>query len=665
MPMSKIELFEEERLAIKPPDDINIAEWSGRYRILGKHSAIKGPYNLAMVPFLAPVMDDCCDPNVDEVGCCASAQLGKTDGLLVNTCGFYSDQEPSPIMVVLADQDTAEYVNTEKVRVMFEESEHLRHFYDSKTFNKEEITISNGARIDFAWASSVARLASKTCRITIADEIDKPGWNKVTAEAGAMSLLKERANTYPMGYRKHIWFSTPTTRTGNIIMLMQTFDIVYDWHVPCPHCGQLQPLRWSSKYLFGFKDDKYRAEDGTMHEFGGVVWEGGRDATRQQITETARYACGECGGLWTSAEKNKAVSKGRRIPRTEPTGYERRKFTHLNRLLSLFDGGRLDVMVQDWCDIFKKQGTDFREALKGFVNSTLAEPFEEVVIASTESKILKARTGLPAQIVPNQAVALTAFIDNQKYGFWFVVRAWARDFTSWNIHYGQLATWDDVERLLFETEYPVEGENNLAMKIWRAALDTGGGKKFEDMSMTEEAYWWLRNNATGRGCRVWGTKGASSAMAGLLKIGKALDKTPSGRPLPGGLSIITLNTNDLKENFHYRIGQAIKGRSRGAYLHAGEEVEHEEYVSHILAEEKKVKANGTVYWDQVKKRNDLLDCEVGCAAVADPSWPGGGVNLVVNRINTVRTGEIEPEPETTAPKKRRKMRGGFVNGWKR
>jgi len=629
-PPRYIDLFPEELEAIKPPDDIGIAEWSGKYRVLGRHSAIKGPYNLDMVPFLAPIMDDCCDPEVDEVACCASAQLGKTDGLLVNPCGFYCDQEPSPIMVVLADQDTAEYVNTEKVTVMFEESDHLRRLYDPKTFNKDEISLSNGARIDFAWASSIARLASKTCRITIADEIDKPGWKKVTAEAGAMSLLKERANTYPTGYRKHIWFSTPSTKKGNITILMETFDIVYDWHVPCPHCGQMQPLRWSRKYQYGFKDGLYRAKDGTMHTIGEVVWEGGREATRKQVSETARYCCGECGCLWTSAEKNAAVRLGERVSRTEETGGERRKFSHLNRILSLFDGGRLDVLVQDWIDIFKLSGMERREALKGFINSTLAEPFEEVLVSSTESKILKAKCNLLPQTAPHDVVALTAGVDVQKYNFWFAVRAWLNDYTSYLIHYGNLATWRDVETLLFSTSYMIDG-SDLRIPILRAAVDTGGGEKYEGFSMTEETEMWIRQNGAGRGCRVWGTKGASHAMVSKIKVGKALDRYPSGKPIPGGLQIISLDTHKMKDMYHYRLQQAIDRNEDGtskadqaAFLHSGTD---ELYARHILAEEKRLNDKNIEEWVQIGKRNDLFDADLLAMAAADPEWPLGGINL--------------------------------------
>lgn len=184
------------------------------------------------------------------------------------------------------------------------------------------------------------------------------------------------------------------------------------------------------------------------------------------------------------------------------------------------------------------------------------------------------------------------------YGFWFVVRALAADFTSWNIHYGHLPTWDDVEKLLFDSAYPMP-DSDFMMKIWRAGLDTGGGKnKFGgeyDVSMTERAYFRLRKNIVGRGCRVWGTKGSSNPLAGKVQLGKPLDRTPSGKPLPpipgiGGLQLVLFDTDKPKDAFHYRLQLAIENKPGAAYLHSSTD---SQYVSHILAEEKRKKKKGT------------------------------------------------------------------------
>ena len=86
------------------------------------------------------------------------------------------------------------------------------------------------------------------------------------------------------------------------------------------------------------------------------------------------------------------------------------------------------------------------------------------------------------------------------------------------------------------------------MRIWRTAVDTGGGDREDGLSMTEDTYNWLRRNGVGHGCRVWATKGSSTLLAGKIHLGKPLDKTPSGKPIPGGLQIVQLDTNRSEEH---------------------------------------------------------------------------------------------------------------------
>jgi phage terminase large subunit GpA-like protein len=146
----------------------------------------------------------------------------------------------------------------------------------------------------------------------------------------------------------------------------------------------------------------------------------------------------------------------------------------------------------------------------------------------------------------------------------------------------------------------------------------------------EVSYLWLTKNATGRGCRVWGVRGSSTLITyGKLKVGQPLDKTPSGRALPGGLRIISLDTNKLKDTYHYRLGQAIEAGPRAAYLHCKTD---RDYALQITAEEKRVDRKRLEAWVQVKKDNLLLDCEVMAMAVAEPECPGGGVNLIQSSI---------------------------------
>jgi len=266
-----------------------------------------------------------------------------------------------------------------------------------------------------------------------------------------------------------------------------------------------------------------------------------------------------------------------------------------------------------------------RKALKNFQNNHAAEPWKETIISSTEENILKAKVDLPPQTVPQEAIALTCGVDVQKIGFWFAVRAWAMDYTSWLIHYGNLGLWEDVEQLLFETIYPVM-DSDRSMRILRAAIDTGGGKKHENMSMTEETYHWLRKNQQGRGCRCFGTKGASRALASKLQVGKPIDKTPSGKPLKGGLQIISVDTHQMKDIYHWRLDQAIERDVQAAYLHSGT---GQDYARQILAEKKQLDDKGGEIWINPHSRpNHLFDAEILAMIAADPEWPGGGIHTL-------------------------------------
>ena len=633
-----------ELLVAKPKEKITISQWADEKRIL-TNAAIKGQYQSKHVPGLIPIMNYCVEhPQVEEIALCKSAQIGGTDGV-INIIGYFVDQDPSSIMLVLADEDTAiQEMSRRRIQPMFTDSPKLNTLPDKDNWLKDDLGFINGARVSLGWASSVGRLASRPFRIVICDEIDKPGYDIQTKEGDAVGLAKERTNTFDN--RIVFLLSTPTLTTGRITTELLSCEVIFDLHVPCPHCGQFQPLRWSMKHTYGFKDGKYRGDDGKMHPFGYVVWEGGREATRKQI-QKARYKCGECGGLWTNVQKNNAVQAAKLVPRGEHTGDEIKVGFHINRLYSLFPGGRLEKMVNDW--IHAVRSGDHLQ-IQGFVNSTLGEPFQQVTITTDGGKIIKARVDLEPKTVPEGTLCLTCGIDNQRVGFWYVVRAWADGFTSWLIDYGFLHEWADVENLLFETAYP-DAQNNQ-YRIWRAGIDTGGGK-FEEgggISMTEEVYFWLRQNGVGRGCRVWGTKGASKDTGKKISAGKPLDKTPSGKPLLGGLQVVTLNTDILKDSYHYRLEQAIKQEIiQAAFLHKGV---GNDYFKQIQAEEKQIDRKGKETWVQTKPNNHLLDCEVICHSLVDPEWPGGGLNLIRRPATT------NPKPKKEKKKSENPYTGG-------
>ena len=424
-------------------------------------------------------------------------------------------------------------------------------------------------------------------------------------------------------------------------------DEIRDFHVPCPHCGEFQPLRWSIEYAYGFDDGVFRSRDGRQLQIGGVVWEGGRNATEEQI-DAAVYKCGPCGAKWTTIQKNVAVQAGIWVSRKDPANRPRSVGFHINRLYSLLGkSGDIPKLVADFLDARAKGPRE----MQTFVNSALAEPWILTIAKTTESAILKARADYNQQTVPADVVALTAGVDMQKRGFWFTVRGFTREYRSYLIHYGWLGSYDELETLLFKTRYPVvdfgEAKPIVAdMGIWRAGIDTGGGALDidVDLTMTEQLYFWIRRQSGRPGPLIWPTKGSSHPMDRIVKVGQPIDKTPSGKPLPGGLSIATLDTGALKDAVFFRLGQAVAGEDiQPAYMHKQTGAD---YARQITAEEKRLNEKGVKEWVRIRPDNHLLDCECIALALAEPEMQGGGVNLLF------------PQPASRPRKKQEPMATG-------
>jgi phage terminase large subunit GpA-like protein len=154
------------------------------------------------------------------------------------------------------------------------------------------------------------------------------------------------------------------------------------------------------------------------------------------------------------------------------------------------------------------------------------------------------------------------------------------------------------------------------------------------MTMTEETYFWLLKHRGRNGLALWGAKGASSALPGMLSLGNAIISTPSGKKLPEALRIISVDTTKAKDQYHYRLQLASQEETRGmagcAYLHAETGID---YVAQVLAEQKQLNERGQEEWVNVHQRaNHLFDAEILAAACVEMEFPGGGLRLLAEYL---------------------------------
>ncbi|MBA7559398.1 hypothetical protein ES708_01012 [subsurface metagenome] len=700
-----------ERRIFRKKKKIPVSRWAEKHRVVTM-SALPGPWRNEITPYLSGIMDASFHSAVQTVIVCKAPQVGCTEAIL-NCIGYAADRDPGPVLAVYPDEKTARENSQDRIQPMFEASPRLRSLLTGTEDDKAVLRIKLNHMIMYmAWATSASRLANKPIRYAVLDELDKYPKTAGKREAAPEALAETRTTTYR--WNRKIWkISSTTIETAPIWRaLTQEAQVIFDYWVRCPLCGEMQLMRFSRETFrwpreirdqgSGAGDQGSGAGDqgsgaggqvpgaggqvsgagdqgseGTVPEFSASSGKTGTVPAQSEIHSMdpekieaeglAWYECEHCRGHWNDTLRDQAVRAGQWRERLQGSGVRDQgsevrgqesaegtvpEFSALPgktgtvpgkeagpAAMELFDyldahrPRKIGFHIPSWISYFVSlsevaaaflKGQRILEDFKNFKNKHEAVPWKQIVVSADEGYILKACCDLPAQTVPQEARALMCGIDVQKYGFWFVVRAFVPDFTSWLIHYGFLGTWGDVEQLLFETEYPA-AEGGKKMRIARACIDTGGGQKYQGMSMTEETYWWLRDNSAGRGARVWGTKGSSRALAGKLQLGKPLDKTPSGKPLPGGLRIISVDTEKMKDAYHYHLNRAIEGLPQGAYLHAETGAD---YADQILAEEKQITEKGIEEWVQIRAANHLFDCECLAMLCADPEFPGGGINLL-------------------------------------
>jgi phage terminase large subunit GpA-like protein len=193
-----------------------------------------------------------------------------------------------------------------------------------------------------------------------------------------------------------------------------------------------------------------------------------------------------------------------------------------------------------------------------------------------------------------------------------------------------LLTWKDLEKLLFEDTYEVEGSDKR-MGVWRAAIDTGGGQ-YEDRSMTDKAYRWIAINGRNR---VVGVKGSARQMSTKMSS-KLINTLPGKRNVPipgGGLKLFVIDTSYFKDVLHGRL-QIKEGDPGCVYLHRDTELD---YALQITAEEKKRMKNGSFQWVHTHGQNHYLDAEVYSSFLVDPACEGG-LTLAYARLQRSQEG---------------------------
>lgn len=171
-----LQLFERVLGTLKPPPNLTLSQWADKYRRLSAEaSSAKGQWNTDNAPFQREIMDAIGDVHIRKVVAMMCAQAGKTEGLILNTVGFYMSYYPAPIMIVQPTVNLGESFSKDRLATMIRDTPILRGLVDNKSrYSGNTITKKNfpGGQLTIIGANSPTDLRGRPIKVLLADEVD-------------------------------------------------------------------------------------------------------------------------------------------------------------------------------------------------------------------------------------------------------------------------------------------------------------------------------------------------------------------------------------------------------------------------------------------------------------------------------------------------------------
>lgn len=646
------------RSAFALPPDLTIREWAEKNREFGKGESEPGRYRAERVPYLIEIMDAIWDPSVEEVVVQKPSQAGATEGAILNPIGYAIEHDPGPILVILPTREEAEKFSKKKLQPMIRATPSLsRLVADSKARTGEATILEKSfphGSLGIVGAASGRAFRMVPARYVFGDELD--AWDdQIDDEGDQVALAKKRADRF--WNRKFVWVSTPKVKGhSKIERLRLSMERHGRFHVPCPHCGKYQVLRWGGPDTpYGIKWTK------TVHcRACGVQLEGlnapcpecgGTERETRHDPDSVYYLC-ENGCIIEERHKYTIVPRGKYLTDDgEPVrdGKARRLGFHFSALVVLLAGSEWPRLVREWLEAQGKP-----EKLQAFVNLVLAETWEDEGEVKPEALAARAKVyvddkGEPVE-VPDGVGLLVAGVDVQVDRLELAVRGFGAGEQSWLIAHRRIygdperpETWQRLDAMLTRT---YRHEKGAEMSIACALIDAG--------YLKPQVYEFVREREH-RG--VYASIGVDHRAREPLSRPKRRNRH--------GVKPWTIGTTAYKDLLFARLKIQRPGPG---YMHFCADADAE-YFAQLTAEKAQWVTEGgrrVRRYIQLRERNEAIDLEVLCLA-AMHIYTSGDTSILARLAEEARQPPEAPKAED-APVRipgRPIRRSSWVHGWRR
>lgn len=581
---------------LRPPPATSCSDWADTYRQIAKGPE-KGRWRTSRTPYLREPMD-CTDPEspIQKVVMQFATQLGKSEALY-NALFKRIHQQPMDMMMVqptlqdAKDHSRQRFMPTARMMPAVAARLPLASSRDeTNTWQTKEIR--GGATLFFAGANSARSLASKPLGFAECDEID--GYPiDVDGEGDPISLVWERMSNFPT--RKLLLCSTPTIRDFSRIESEFLASDRRRYWVPCPHCTRVQLLAWGAEASHGIK------------------WL--KSAAGAPRPETAVYICEHCGAAIEERHKPTMLHEGRWI--AERPGAQRGLVAgfHLSKLYSPLGWKSWAMLVEDWLKAQEAARAGDVSKLKTFVNTSLAETWEEQGDRVAGHELQRRARDIPVRVVAESLYVCTMGVDTQGDRLEAYIWAWGRgmerQLVDRQVFYGDphLAENQPGSPWAALTEYrrtPVLHVSGRAAPVLAVFIDSGG-------HATQAVYSYCRAH---QHMHVYAVKGSSLPGRAVLGKPSDIEVTWQGQRIKRGVKLWPIGTDTAKAEIYGALRIADPGPS---YVHLSRHLAPEVF-DQLTAERlvtRYVKGRARLEWFKPNgARNEALDCAVYALAAA-------------------------------------------------
>lgn len=637
----------------RPAPRLTASEWADEHRIISQGPMAGLRWSNDLTPYLVEIIDFVVDPWERRGVVRKSARVGYTEGVIGNLIGYTIDQDPCNIAVLQPTDGEAEAYSKEQVQPMVDHNPRIRSKVGQIDTRRSDATMTfkrfSGGYLLLLGSASERNLRRRSIRRALADEID--GMKVEGAEGDPLLRFEKRTDDYEDGVL--LMGSTPTVKgMSRIDREFARSDQRY-WHVPCPHCGELQVLKWGGpRKPFGMKWEREVFCAGCGVEVEGQAEKcddcGSETFTARHLPETAFYLCEHCGERIEESDKPAMVRAGQWVP-TNPAA--RIPGWHIDALVSLMVGARWPKLVLEFTE-----AQDNPEDLKVFVNTVLGEAWEDrgqkVEVSELEARAEEYvdRDGNVVD-VPDGVGVLTSFTDVQGSWLEILVRGWGVEEESWDIFHERIwgdpedsGTWARLEAILTRS---FQHERGGRMWIASSFIDAGWP--------TETVYAFVK------------PREARNVFASLGDRTGSPDHVPLKRPSranAGGVKVFTIGTFKLKDTLLRWLRIARPG-PRYMHLRASNPDRCNGFDAEYYAQfeaEKKVLRNGKWLFLKQRPRNETIDLHVGNMA----AFIALGTGIRDQMEAWVREARKTPEErakEAEAEEREVRRGGGWIHGW--